>query len=322
MLDWQGLEVFVSAARLENFSAAAQELHLSQPAVTQRIQSLERQLGVTLFERQGRRVFLSEAGAYLLPLAADLLRRGQRLEEMVSSLSGQIVGHLIIGCSTTSGKYILPSLLARFCERYPGVRATVKVGSRARVLEQLSTRGVHLAFSSAPVEHGDITYHRFFEDEVVLIAPLHHPWARRDSIRVDELLQEQLILREPSSGTYHAMMQALIPLDISTGELRTIMQLGNSEAIIMAVEEGIGVGFVPRLSAKRCMQMGKIKIIPIEGVTMKHTIWMAESNIQYATAPQIEFVKMLRGEDVQTLLKRAADDEDHAPETFAIPAAG
>ncbi len=139
-------------------------------------------------------------------------------------------------------------------------------------------------------------------DEVVLIAPIDHPWVQRDVIEAHELLHERLILREESSGTYQVMMQALIPLDISAGELHQVMQLGNSEAIIMVVEAGIGVGFVPRVSATRFMQMGKITAIAIKDVTMAHTIWMAESNIHPAIAPQIEFVKMLRHEDVQGML--------------------
>jgi len=297
MFDWQGLEVFVAAARVENFSAAAQELHLSQPAVTQRIQALERQLGVSLFERQGRRVYLSEAGAYLLPLAQDLIRRGHRLEETMHSLTGEVVGHLILGCSTTSGKYILPGLLARFCQKHDAVRATVRIGSRPRVLELLKSRGVHIGFTSSPIEWRDTTYSRFRDDDVVLIVPPSHPWTRRSAIKPEELLQEKLILREDSSGTYQAMMQGLAPYDITASELQPVMDLGNSEAIIMAVEEGIGVGFVARLAAERCVQGGKVCIVPIEDVTMTHTIWMAENTAEPGTAAQIEFLKMIRNGD-------------------------
>lgn len=301
MFDWQGLEVFVAAARTENFSVAAQELNLSQPAISQRIQALERQLGVSLFERQGRRVFLSEAGAYLLPMAQDLIRRGRRLEETMHSLSGRVVGHLILGCSTTSGKYILPGLLARFCQQHPAVRATIRVGSRSRILELLRTRGVHVGFTSAPIQQKGITYHRFCDDAVVLLAPPSHPWTRRSSIRPAELIQEKLILREDTSGTYQAMMRGLAPYDITASELQTVMTVGNSEAIIMAVEEGIGVGFVPRMSASRCLQVGRVNSIPIEGVTMTHTIWLAENTDEPGTAAQMEFLKMLRSEECEVL---------------------
>jgi len=293
MLDWYALEVFVVAARLQNFSAAAAELNLSQPAVTQRIRGLEAYLHVTLFERQRQRVYLSEAGSFLLPLAEDLLRRGKRLEEMMHSLSGQVVGHLVIGCSTTSGKYILPGLLARFCRQYPGVSATVQVGSRARVLEMLLSRGVHLAFSSERVEHAEITYSRFREDDVVLIASSRHAWAGQGPISPAALLNDHLIMREKGSGTYNAVVQALEGVDISLRELHTVITLGNSEAIIMAVEEGIGVGFVPQSAAERFLPAGQICIVPIAGVCIQHTIWMAENTLQPATSAQIHFQKLL-----------------------------
>ena len=296
MLDWQNLRVFIVAAEVENFSVAAQELHLSQPAITQRIHSLENQLGVKLFERQGRRVHLSEAGAYLLPMAKDLLRRSKRTEEMMNSLRGEVVGHLIVGCSTTTGKYLLPSLMARFIEHYPGVQATVRVGSRNRVLELLSSREVNLAFSSALIPRRDIRYHRFITDEVVLIAPIDHPWHARSPIQPEEILRERLILREAGSGTYQAMERALARHDITVDELHTVMTLGNSEAVILAVEEGIGVGFVPRLAADRCTRLGNIQIVPIADTLMSYTIWMAVNAMQPATAAQIHFLKLLKEE--------------------------
>jgi len=296
MLDWRDLQIFVTAAELENFSATAQELHLSQPAVTQRIHSLEKQVGVPLFERQGRRVHLSEAGAYLLPLAKDLLRRGKRTEEMMQSLRGEVVGHLTVGCSTTTGKYLLPPLMARFIDRYPGVQATIRVGSRNRVLELLTTHKVNLAFASVRTARREIRYHGFEQDEVVLIVPRTHPWTQYASISPELLLQERLILREPGSGTYQAMEAALARHDISVDELQTIMTVGNSEAIILAVEEGIGVGFVPKLAAQRCMRLGNIHILTLTDAIMRYNIWMAENIMQPATAAQLHFMKLLQEE--------------------------
>ncbi len=296
MLDWHDLQVFIAAADLENFSAAAQELHLSQPAITQRIRSLEKQLGVKLFERQGRRVHLSEAGAYLLPLAKDLLRRSKRTEEMMQSLRGEVVGHLTIGCSTTTGKYLLPPLMARFCDRYSGVQATVRVGSRNRVLELLAAGQVHLAFTSALTPRREIRYRKFIQDQVVLIAPSNHPWAQYESVSPEALLQERLVLREPGSGTYQAMEASLARHDISVDELQTIITVGNSEAIIMAVEEGIGVGFVPKLAAQRCLRLGNIHMLTLTDAPMAYTIWMAENTMQPATAAQLHFLKLLKEE--------------------------
>ena len=130
MLNLHELNVFVEAAQAENFSIAAGRLFLSQPAVSLHIRNLEKRLGVTLFERHGRNIKLSEAGKLLLPMAQDLLRRDKQIEETMLGLQGKVIGRLIIACSTTVGKYILPRLVAGFRARYPDVAVEINVMSR------------------------------------------------------------------------------------------------------------------------------------------------------------------------------------------------
>jgi len=171
------------------------------------------------------------------------------------------------------------------------------------MLKQLRQREIHFAFTTARIEYPELTYHRFFDDEVVLIAPNCHPWAERDAILPQELLHERVILREERSGTYHAMEEALSEVDIAVNELNTIITLGNSEAIIMAVEEGIGVGFVSKTAAIRSLQLGGIKVIPIRGLSMPYYIWMACNALHAASAVQIRFMDMLRHEDIAPVLQ-------------------
>jgi len=111
------MNVFLTAAETQNFSEAARQLHMTQPAVSMQIQSLEQRLGVDLFERSGRRIQLSEAGETLMPMARELVSMALTIEEAIKSLGGEVVGHLKLGCSTTAGKYILPQLIARFRHR-------------------------------------------------------------------------------------------------------------------------------------------------------------------------------------------------------------
>ncbi len=126
MLDLDSLRIFVTAAETENFTRTAQRLHMSQPSVSQHIQNLEQQLGIDLFERHGRRVDLSTAGASLLPLVQEMLRAGRQVEEAALALSGEVAGLITLGCSTSSGKYVVPRVLARYREMYPQVQAAVE----------------------------------------------------------------------------------------------------------------------------------------------------------------------------------------------------
>lgn len=275
MLNLDSLHVFVVAAETENFSRAAKRLHMSQPAVSQHIQALEHQLGVLLFDRHGRHIKLSPAGEALLPLIRNLIRSSRQVEEAAMALSGQVVGHLTIGCSTTSGRYVLPRLLARYREQYPLVRVRVKVGLRSQVIDGLLTGDVDVAVTSERVERSALHYRRFFQDEIVLIVPAGHPWARRESVYPNELYQERFIMREPTSGTYMALVEGLDHVGVDVNRLEIVLTLENSEAIIMAVEEGIGLGFVPRVAAERCLALGRVKVVPLEGVEMKRWLYIA-----------------------------------------------
>lgn len=302
MVSLESLEVFIAAAEEENFTRAARRLHMSQPAVSQHIQAIERHFGVKLFERNGRRVRLSPAGEVLLPLARDLVRRSRRFEEIATSLTGKVVGHLLVGCSTTSGKYVLPRLLAEFQSRYPLVRSTVQVGLRAQVIEWLVSGDVHVAVSSEYIHRTNVHCREFVEDEIVLIVPAAHPWAARQSVRPQELLGERFVLRESTSGTYRAVLRGLQQVGIDVEMLDRVMTLGNSEAIVMAVEEGIGLGFVPKAAAARCASLGKVKVVPVEGVVLKQQLYIA-----YSTAfPQTPLLKAF-WTFLEEWLRRGAD---------------
>jgi len=286
MLSIDSLHVFAIAAETENFSRAALRLHMSQPAVSQHIQNLEGHLGVLLFERRGKRISLSAAGQTLLPMIQGLIRNCRQVEEAAMGLTGEVVGYLTIGCSTTSGKYLLPRLLARYREQYPLMRATVQVGSRAQALEWLTGGEIDVAVTSERVQRGGLLYRRFFEDEIVLIAPIGHPWAERELIQPDELYQERFILRESTSGTHQALREGLDEVGIDITRLETVLVLGNSEAAVMAVEEGIGLSFVPRVIAQRCLALSRARIVQVEGLDMRRWLYLG-SNFQQPQSPGI-----------------------------------
>jgi len=275
VLNPDSLQVFAVAAETENFSLTAQRLHMSQPAVSQHIGALEKRFGVQLFERHGRRIKLSATGKTLLPLVQELLRAHKRVEEVALALSGEVVGHLVIGCSTTSGKYVLPWLLARYRERYPLVRGTIRVGLRSQVIDWLLSGEVDLGVTSERVQRTGLHYCRFFEDEIVLVVPSGHPWAQKGSISPFELYQERFIMREPTSGTHMALLEGLDQAGVDVDRLETVLVVGNSEAILLAVEEGIGLGFVPRVAAERCIALGRVDIVPLEGLSMKRWLYIA-----------------------------------------------
>ncbi|HEY6072116.1 MAG TPA: selenium metabolism-associated LysR family transcriptional regulator [Anaerolineales bacterium] len=289
MLNLEALKVFLAAADYGSFSEAGRNLHLSQPAVSQIIQGLERQLEEQLFIRQSRTVQLTEAGHLLVPMARELLTSAQRVEQNLHSLQGEVVGEMSIGCSTASGKYLLPGMIARFRKEYPNVRINVLVTSRESVITKLLGGEVPLGVSSKQIEHPDLEYRNFFKDDVILIVPASHPWARNRKIYPDDLLDEPMILREELAGTREVMTDCLRQHDIQPEMLNVAMILGNAEAIAVAVEEGLGISFVSRLAAARGIALGRIVEVAIEGLELSRNIYMARNLRRPFTRAQAKF---------------------------------
>jgi len=287
MLNCTELQVFVVAAEMENFSQAARRLHLSQPAVSQRIHSLETHLGVRLFERGSRSVSLTSAGRTLLPMARDLLERAQAIEETMWSLEEEITGHIIIGCTTTAGKYGLPLLAAAFNQEYPNVRVTIQMCQPGFAAEPLLAQEVHVGISDSKIVHPDIVYQAFFTDRVVLVAPAEHPFANRSSIEPIELLGQSFILREEGCSTCRLIERALADHGMSLDQLRVVMSVGNSEAIEMAVEHGLGIAFISRLAAGHGLESGRLVEVPVDGILLDRPLYVARNASSAKTPPEV-----------------------------------
>ena len=293
------LVIFLVACETKNFSQAGRQLHLSQPAISQTIINLEKHFETKLFLRQGRSVHLTEIGQALRPMALELVSAARRLEESVSSLQGEVVGEFDIGCSTASGKYLLPSLIARFRRLYPLVRANMLVTSRKSVIRKLVSGEIALGVSSRLVEHRDLEYKDFFADEVILIAPAAHPWANFRRVYPDDLLDEPMILREESAGTREVLKKGLLDQDISFDMLNVAMVLGNAEAIEIAVEEGIGVAFISRLAAARGLELGRAVEVKVEGMNLYRKIYLARNQRFPTTRARMEFWDFVHQPEVE-----------------------
>jgi DNA-binding transcriptional LysR family regulator len=274
MLDIYEMQVFLAAAETESFSEAGRRLQMSQPAISMQIRSLEKRLNVELFHRSGRHISLTEVGHALIPMARELVNKSIEIEETVAALKGETIGVLKIACSTTAGKYVLPKLIATFIEAYPSVEVVCQVCPRSTALEYLLNDEAHIAITSLREPNKDLEYRHFFVDQVVLIVPPRHIWANKSYITVDELPQGRFIRREVGSGTIETVAEALAKHDIGLNNLPTVMTLGNSEAIHMAVAEGIGVAFVSRRAAADGINNGTVVEVPIKQLEMYQQLYI------------------------------------------------
>ncbi len=289
MLDAHQLNVFLVAAETLNFTVASRRLHMSQPSVSQHIQSLEQHFGQPLFIRAGRTIQLTDAGEALVPLAQEMVNRSINIEETLKSLQGEVYGQLLFGCSTTPGKYILPQLLARFHKKHPKVKVACHVSSQEQALQTLQDEEIHFALASTPhTAHRNLEFRKFMSDQVLLIVPLDHPWVAQGEIDPEELYGAEFILREESSGTRLAVRDRLATVGIMEQELDALLILGNSEAIALAVEEGLGVGFVSSLVVSRLVN-GRVAPIKVRGLKIERDIYVSKLNNRLMTKAQTAF---------------------------------
>lgn len=279
MLDLSKLQTFVHVAQSMSFSEAATQLHLTQPTISHHIKMLERDLGVTLFERASSGLRLTEAGNLLLPRARKLLREVFDIQQMMESLEEKIVGHLRIACSTTSGKYVLPQYAARFHELHPAVTISVLRCTSPHVIPQLLKEEADLGVVSYDACGAGMECQAFFNDHIILVVPADHPWASRPYIDPSELLETPVIIREPTSGTHQAMLAELGKHSIILDEMDICLEVGNSEAIIKAVEAGFGVSFVSRLAADWALDKGTVVEVPVADFDLRRMVYLIRPEV-------------------------------------------
>jgi len=299
------MEVFTVAAETKSFSEAARQLHLSQPAVSQQIRSLEQCLGVQLFHRSVQGVKMTDAGQVLLPKARELLNLSWQIEEQMHSLDDEVAGHLVIGCTTTAGKYVLPFVAAAFIKHYPHVQVTIEMCNYNSVVDPLLSRDVPLGISSTRIVHRDMECQPFFTDRVVLIVPDEHPFASRSSVRPTDLLDQPFILREEGSSTRQLVEEGLSEHNISLDQLQLVMVVGNAEAIEVAVEHGLGIAFISSLVARHGLEMGKLVKVPVEGVQLDRPLYVVRDSRCAKTPAQDRFWNFVQEhrEDILAMLR-------------------
>jgi DNA-binding transcriptional LysR family regulator len=263
-VDLGQVEAFVQVAQLRSFSKAADALFLTQPSVTARIQSLERDLGEPLFERNGRGVRLTEMGTTFLPFARRALKALQEGRDAIEGLKNLDIGTLKLGSALTVSTYVLPKILKTYCSRYPGVEVSVHTGRSEQVLQMVLQDEVHCALERT-VHHADIVTVPLYEDDVVLVASPDHRFSRTRTASIEDIGREALILFDKGSS-YNALIQGvfrqhgIVP--------RTLMEMDTIEATKKMVEEGLGIALLPKVSTEREIAMGSLSPVVVADASM------------------------------------------------------
>ncbi len=302
MVEVHELQIFLAAAEEENFSAAARRLHLSQPAISFQIQALEQRLKTQLFQRTGRRISLTEAGRELVPMAREMINLSARIEESMCAQQGVVKGQVQIGCSASPGKYILPHIIGAFRQLYPDVQFSVQVMSRDEVEEALLAEQIHIGVLGLCPKAKELECWPFFTDRLTLIVAADHPWAARGTITPPELASASWILREAEAATRQLILARLSEFGYAENDLRVAMELGSVEAVQAAVEAGHGVSIVSRIAVQHGLELGCIKSVNVEGMSIERQILLARNRLRTCTCAQLRFREFIESPEGQQLL--------------------
>lgn len=300
MLNIHQLNVFVVAAETLNFTQTAKRLHLTQSSVSQHIKSLETQLEVELFHRKGRSLEITEAGRILLPMARDMVEGSIRVAEQMELLKNEIHGHLVVGCNTAPGKYLLPTLISKFHQEFPLVRISCLVQPMAQTLDGLAEGTVHFSICNLDDNTHDFgEFQLYLEEPILLIAPKYHPWAQKEFIEAEDLFEEKFIMREQDSGTYRNVRQELMDIGVDIEKLDTFLEMGTSEALALAVEQGLGVGFVSKMILEKICP-NRLAVIQVRDLEILQPIYIGRQTAVPATGAQAAFWEFVReaGEEI------------------------
>ncbi len=291
-MDTRQLAAFCAVVDRKSFSLAAEQLGVTQPAVSLQIRSLEKRLGEQLLDRSGRRVEPTEAGLRLYRSAQRMLALEQQLLDEVSG-DGELRGRLEIGCSTGPGATVLPLLLCEFQRENPGVAISLSVNDTLHVIDLVAERRLELGVVGAAPRHRAVTFEPFFQDEIVLAVPPDHRLAGK-RVSLEDLRSEAVILMQEGAGVRQMVEDELRAAGLRLRDLDVKLELGLQESVKAAVAAGHGVTFISRSSIEPELAAKTLEAATVEGLTPTREISLVRSTGRTPSRVAEAFVSFAR----------------------------
>lgn len=263
------LRTYLEVIKAGSFSEVAKKLSISQPAVSFQIQRLERDLGVRLIDRAQRTITMTEAGRRLLRFAERVEQERAHLLQDLDQLREEVAGDLVIAASTIPGEFLVPPMLGEFKALHPGIGAQIAVSDSLSVIAGIQNGDYEVGFCGIAPEGRELESLKVAEDEIVLIVFPGHPFAQRQEISFLELEAEPLIFREETSGTQRVLESSLRKAGFELEKWSPKLILGTTQAVVSAVEAGLGIAFVSSLALKKSLALGLVKVVAVSGLRLK-----------------------------------------------------
>ena len=294
------LQVFEKVANHLNYSRAAEELYLSQPAVSMQVKQLEGHIGLPLFEQMGKKVFLTEAGRELFHYARSIAQQLAEMEAVFGEMKGLEQGKLTLSVVNTAN-YFTPQLLAKFCQRHPNINVILQVANRDAVLKQLADNSTDLAIMGQPPDGKDLSAESFLDNPLVVIAAPNHPLAKLKRVKFARLAAETFLSREQGSGTRSAMERVFAQHKIQP---HISMEMETNEAIKQAVQAGMGLGILSLHSIELELETKRLAMLNVEHFPLLRHWFVAHRSNKRLSSAALAFKEFLLTEAKKTIAAR------------------
>lgn len=288
------LRTFCKVVELSSFTKASETLYLTQAAVSQHVQALERELGVTLFERGTRTLTLTDAGRKLYGYAQHILELHDEAKRDIARVPSALTGEVRIAASTIPAEHILPAVLASFRQQHPQVRVTALVSDSEATLTAMRANQADIGVVGLKPTSLRLSFEPLVPDELVLVASPQHRWARRKSVNLDELKSEPFIARESGSGTRIALERALELIGASLAEFNVTLELTNNEAVKEVVLQGAGVSVLSRRAVERELKTRQLKAVAVNGLRIERQFYLVTNKRRVLSPAAQKFVEFLK----------------------------
>lgn len=297
-LNFHQLHIFHTVAEKGSFSAAAAAMHMTQPAVTMQVQTLEEYFGTKLLNRSTKKIELTESGRMLLPFARRSIELMRETDTEMTRFMHKLGGRLQFGASNTIGEYVLPPLLVPFGRQHPDIAISLKVMNTTQILDEIARHTLNFGLVEAPVVHPDIISESVMHDELRLIVPAGHPLAEKRSVTLEEASGYPFVLREEGSGTRQVMEEEWKAKGMDPRDLQTVMELGSTGAVKSAVEAGLGLTMLSPSSVKHELALGLLHAVPIENASFKRQFYSIRLKSTLLPIAAVAFLNFLRDQQL------------------------
>jgi DNA-binding transcriptional LysR family regulator len=285
------LLVFVTVAEKKSFTRAADALHMTQPAVSQYIKILEKNVGTKLLDRNNKFVQLNKAGEIVYHHANEIIDLYTQMQNLLDDSMNKASGNLAIGASYTFGEYVLPHIVAYLQTQYPLIKPKITIANTKRISEWVATRQLDVGIVDGEIHHNNLPMEAFADDLMYIVAAANYPCVNQDTRKITALKSETWIVREDSSGTREATDKMFSELNFYP---KNIMEFGSTQIIKESVQVGLGITLLSHCTIQKEVSLGILKIIDVFGMPFHRKFSLITPPTRFKTRATAVFMDILR----------------------------